>query len=328
MQGSALSGTRGPQGIQGPQGVQGAQGPQGHQGETGSGSQGPQGPQGNNGPQGPQGEAGAGSQGPQGDSGAQGPQGSQGPQGDDAGITVTSTGVTIYVSTTGNNANDGLSDVTPVQTIQKAAEIANTIISAGSVTIQLADGTYTESPTFRNRIGNSITLKGNTSNPANVVIDGTITVTASALFCRDFTLQAAQVEESGTLTLAGGLIFKATAAYWHLNATRGSTITVTGNYTISGNPAGGHVIADLCSNVVYRSGRTITLSGTRNFVVFTSVGRCSAIDFYNYGTRVVWSGSATGQRYTVGPTCIIDTNGGGTSYLPGNSSGSGSGVYI
>ncbi len=49
----------------------------------------------------------------------------------------------IYVSTSGNDANDGLSPSKPVRTLVKAMEIANTMDKAANVVIKVGSGVYT-----------------------------------------------------------------------------------------------------------------------------------------------------------------------------------------
>jgi parallel beta-helix repeat protein len=49
----------------------------------------------------------------------------------------------VYVSTSGNDANDGLSPSTPVRTLVRAIEVANTINSVSNVLIKVGSGLYT-----------------------------------------------------------------------------------------------------------------------------------------------------------------------------------------
>ena len=81
-----------------------------------------------------------------------------------------------YVSTTGDNSNDGLSLVTPFRYIQKAVDVATQLILGPyNVTIHIADGTY-EAENVNDSIvrlkgysgQGSITIEGNLTTPSNV----------------------------------------------------------------------------------------------------------------------------------------------------------------
>jgi hypothetical protein len=65
-------------------------------------------------------------------------------------------------------------------------------------------------------------------------------------------------------------------------------------------------------------GRTVTITGTPAFsIAFISADNFSfAFVFGN-----TYSGSATGKRYTSNANSIINTGGGGATYLPGNAVG-------
>ncbi|WP_284736115.1 hypothetical protein, partial [Dongia deserti] len=66
------------------------------------------------------------------------------------------------------------------------------------------------------------------------------------------------------------------------------------------------------------SGQTITLVGTPNFSgAFVQAQDLAYVAF----TSITWSGSATGTRYNGSGNSIIQTAGGGATYLPGNAAG-------
>jgi hypothetical protein len=72
----------------------------------------------------------------------------------------------IYVSTSGNDANDGLSPSKPVRTLVKAVEIANTMDKAANVVIKVGSGVYTPGS------GLSSSGSGFVINRPNIVISG------------------------------------------------------------------------------------------------------------------------------------------------------------
>jgi hypothetical protein len=73
---------------------------------------------------------------------------------------------TIYVSTSGNDANDGLSPSKPVRTLVKAMEIANAMDKASNVVIKVSSGVYTPGS------GLSSSGSGFVINRPNIVISG------------------------------------------------------------------------------------------------------------------------------------------------------------
>ena len=74
--------------------------------------------------------------------------------------------VYIYVSRSGNDANDGLSPSTPVRTLVKAMEIANAMDKAANVVIKVGSGVYTPGS------GLSSSGSGFVIDRPNIVISG------------------------------------------------------------------------------------------------------------------------------------------------------------
>jgi len=92
----------------------------------------------------------------------------------------------------------------------------------------------------------------------------------------------------------------------------------TAGYSIVGG-ALSHIAVD--KGTWYGTSLPITITGTPAFSgPFVIVGGTSSNLVYFLNT---FTGSATGQRYSVTNGGHISTAGGGASYLPGNSAGSG-----
>jgi hypothetical protein len=91
---------------------------------------------------------------------------------------TTTANLTYYVNTsTGSDVNDGLTSGTAFKTIQKAINILPQIINH-TVTINLASGTYTETPIISGKIGNgSIAIIGDTVVSTTYTVNGMITIT-------------------------------------------------------------------------------------------------------------------------------------------------------
>ncbi|NMD00282.1 MAG: DUF1565 domain-containing protein [Bacteroidales bacterium] len=89
---------------------------------------------------------------------------------------------TYYVNgSTGNDSNDGSSG-SPFKTIAKAISKVPQIVNNG-ITINIADGTYTEGITLQGRLGNAfVQIVGNSSTPSNVVLTGQIALQCNTCY--------------------------------------------------------------------------------------------------------------------------------------------------
>ena len=79
---------------------------------------------------------------------------------------------TIYVSPSGDDGNQGTTG-SPVKTLAKALELA----TSGGETIQLAEGTYTETTALN--ISKTVTIQGESGNEKPIISGQTITVSAT-----------------------------------------------------------------------------------------------------------------------------------------------------
>lgn len=237
---------------------------------------------------------------------------------------------TYYVRTDGSDSNNGLANTSggAFLTIQKAVDIAcYTLDCAGySVTIQVGDGTYTGAVAMRPLVGaTTLTIQGNSGTPANVLISTTSStavtnqVPGTTLHVKD--LKITTTTAGNCMSTVGGFITFANinfgaAANYHRYATAGGRISASGNYTISGG-AQAHLAAN-SGGINQTVSRTVTLTGTPNFsVAYAWMGTPAYIEDYSN----TFSGSATGKRYSNSALSLINTNGGGANYFPGNASG-------
>jgi len=102
--------------------------------------------------------------------------------------------ITIYVSTIGSDSNNGLSAGSPLLTIQAAIDKALQLdIYPYTVTIQIADGVYTE-PIELKKVSGNVVLRGNLSNPSSVVIQASnVTSVITAVGVENYKLEALRV---------------------------------------------------------------------------------------------------------------------------------------
>lgn len=248
----------------------------------------------------------------------------------------------LYVNTTtGNDANDGLTALTAFKTITQAIKSAYSKYDqrAGGVTINVADGIYFETLFFygppvwssgpTSGLVYPIKIKGNTTTPGNVSISndasgGPVRLRSGAVVYFEgvrfvsFTsgCTALDVQDAGSHALYTNVQFAQFAGGNHLFANNGGTISVLGNYTISGGAATHFHATEHSLMRVYNS-PTITLTGTPAFSNFFAGVSNSTL----YARGITFSGSATGQRYYVHKGGLIDTNNAGINYFPGSIAG-------
>ena len=246
---------------------------------------------------------------------------------------------TYYVRTDGSDSNDGLSNTSggAFLTIQKAVDVASTLdLSTYDVTIQLAAGTYaiTSGIALRSIVGSGkIIIVGDETTPSNVVIarSGTGTVNDGNFYAKAVkgitSIRGVKLTSTASGTVVGLLASGGSYMEFQkvdfgsgftqqIRAADGGTLEATGNYTISAG-AGAHMYASTLGSLRIQS-VTITLSGTPAFgSFFASAVVAGAIN----ASSLTFSGTATGKRYDASLNGIINTNGGGASYFPGNTAG-------
>lgn len=238
---------------------------------------------------------------------------------------------TYYVRTDGSDSNTGLANTAggAFLTIQKAIDVVSGTldIATYTVTIQVANGTYTGAVVCKSCIGTgSVTLSGDTTTPANVVISTTSADAITASACSTvYTIDGFKIQtttsgsgvfsEKNSAVTVARVNFGACATY-HAYASLAGSITFSNNYTVSG-AAVCHWIASRQAAIIC-TGFTVTISGTPAFAGGWAYAENHALIVAHTNT---YSGSATGPRYTATLMSLIQTNGAGTTALPGNSAG-------
>jgi hypothetical protein len=239
---------------------------------------------------------------------------------------------TYYVRTDGNDANDGKTNsaLGAFKTIQKAVDVVSSTLDIASdvtVTIKVADGTYSETVFCKSFVGGgAIEIVGNVTTPSSCV------VSSSSLACfvassvtysiKGFKLTSGGTStnlvwavSNGTLTLSNIDFGSCTAN--QIIAVSGGVIDMITNYTISGG-ATSHCYA-ISGGRIQTNQRVVTLSGTPNFsTAYVTMDRgLGMVDCYGMS----FSGSATGKRYVVNLNSVCFVNGAATTYLPGSVAG-------
>jgi hypothetical protein len=249
---------------------------------------------------------------------------------------VLSAARTYYVRTNGSDSNDGLANTAggAFLTIQKAVDVASEIDANGNlVTIQVADGTYTEQVTLKSPVGSSSSsvsgfgcnLTGNTGTPANVVIDGGIFAIGDGCqwyvdgfkFTQDASSPYLLWGHAGGWLRLGRVDIGTTTSY-QVVADYNGTVEFMDDYSITGG-AQFHAVANFGGTILTLSGVTVTITGTPAFsAAFVYAGVTSQ----QIWDGVTFSGSATGSRYIINMNSAVYTNTADVNFFPGNGAGS------
>lgn len=252
------------------------------------------------------------------------------------------TDLNLYVSPSGNDANDGLSNVSPKLTIQAAWDwiISNVKLCNRTVFINLAPGTYSP-PIGQPRVlwaggilDGRVVLRGNVANPdevvlvapngtcitvpdANIVIQG-IRMTCGGITGSDGIVRGICVELGiGANVILNQSTFGA-ASYSHISNFGGLYNGAGSWYNIAGG-AQFHITSS-ANAVTFVERATIGVIAASNFSgQFISASTGAFVGFT--GTNVVNAGSVTGKRWSVFTNAILSTNGAFGANVPGNVAG-------
>jgi hypothetical protein len=225
---------------------------------------------------------------------------------------------TYYVRSDGSDSNDGKSDNAAGAwlTLQHADDVLHTIDFAGSTpTVQVRAGTYAGFSSTKPYVGGVPRYLGDTTTPANVVINSAISASNyAALRLAGFKFTGQVGANGATIVIDGKVEFGAGPQFHMLVEGAGGNITIQAPYTISGSPTLAHWGAS-SSGLLSSVGNAVTLTGTPNFpgaFAYAQLGQMRV-----HGSSFI--GSATGPRFYVdGQTAVIFTQGLGVSALPGN----------
>lgn len=238
---------------------------------------------------------------------------------------------TYYVdAATGDDTTGDGTPGTPWQTLQfayswivsniDAAGLAVTISQQGTDTTGLlADFPITGAPYVNLLLNGSI----NTSNAVGIRVFRAGGISLSGNGSITAANQCVVSQNDGFLQI-GGVVFGSCSGA-QIYAQNGGKISIVSSYSISGDAAE-HWLCDSNSNITAfpASGSiTVTLDGTRAFTTFALADSAGTIQCDH--SLIGFSGSATGARYFVSTNSTIQTEGGGSTFFPGNSSGAADG---
>lgn len=257
--------------------------------------------------------------GPKGDPGEKGDKGDQGEPGADGGGAdphFLTANVDYYVNAaTGDDANDGLSSDTAFATVTKAIGVCATLIQGPyMVTIYVADGLYFETAAFsgfpgksNNTTGNAFRIIGNVSNPQSVLLAFGLNITGS------FSVEIAGID-------VGLALFAYSGSKLFIHDCRLNVISSSGGSIIQCEDCAfypgfiGFAVSAVTFGAVEL--RRTTVVDTPDYSKAFALATSGSIVFLDQP-----SGSATGKRFVSEQNGIIQTYGGGLSYLPGSTAG-------
>ena len=243
----------------------------------------------------------------------------------------------FYVLATGNDANSGLANTTSGAwlTIQHGISTLLTGYDVGGfqATINVGAGTFAGYNVYGQLAGQAgLPLIVSGAGSGSTTINSTITVAYSAYhLAQNATIgsafsSAVVATELGRVTTGASLILSGAAGGGSiLQSQLCGLIQIGSNLTISGGAP--YAVNAQTNGVIFSNAVTVTLTGTPAF-------SSAFANAQNNGTLIVgslsFSGSATGVRYLANENGVINTNGGGANFFPGNSAGSVSngGVYV
>jgi hypothetical protein len=241
-------------------------------------------------------------------------------------------GRTYYVRTDGSDSNTGLSDNSggAFLTIQKAVSVVSALdLSIYNVTIQVRDGTYVETVVLGKLVGSgTVTIRGNTSTPANVVVepassycfhvlDGASGWAIDSLRCYKATNTAVSAFRVYGSVSISNLDFGTGFTAAHILAEANGYVQMSGAVVVSGSCAR---FAWITLNGIINkvSSGTITMSGTPAFsTAFVVASTGAVVGFLGAATI---TGSATGKRFDVTLNGVL-TYSSGAANLPGDVAG-------
>lgn len=240
------------------------------------------------------------------------------------------TGVlTLHVSNSGNDTTGDGSVSAPYATIQRAFTECGKVSFATSITIQLADGTYSAATL---NIGPKIVvnLQGNSSDPKLVYINGLLTCTNSRLQIRNLLVRTIWSVQCGRIEVRENIIFGDATANGNMEAFENASIYLYNNYRVSCSVAGTtnrHIGLAENSLFVVAGVVTCSMEGVGGkFAWETIYGRQgSHFRMHNYTARmhyVVTGSQPAAERYQLDFLSSMDTLGGGATYIPGTNAGS------
>ena len=203
------------------------------------------------------------------------------------------TNVTVYVSTSGNDANGDGSVDAPFATVQKAVDSIPKVLNGHEVTIDVATGTYNEVVSIVGFSGGKLKVgvsgRSTTIRGVRIVNSSLVEMNIRNIILMNEFKQSPFVAEGGSNVVIGShlSINGNNNSINGITAIDGSTVTANASTTVGVSFCyGAAATADKCSRISFD-----TLSGTDNVVGVTAV-RGSIISYRTQSMTNMWGNSA------------------------------------
>lgn len=248
---------------------------------------------------------------------------------------VLTSNVDYYVNAvTGSDSNNGLTAGAAFATLQKAQDTITLFNMNGyNVAVHVADGDY--APVHGGPVNGTgvISYIGNVGNPAACRVTNAngycFQFTGNTYSVSGFKLQATGhsggnlgvgvYASGGSAQVQVGSVEFGYCIDYHMLADNGGSIGVVGPIVVSGGAGGAHMQASSGSKILTGS---VSLSVTMTAPVTIGNWISCLYSYVQVGYASIINPSlVTGSKFTVSNNGVINTNGSGASYYPGNLAG-------
>lgn len=240
---------------------------------------------------------------------------------------------TYYVRSDGSDANTGLTNdaAGAFATVQHAVDVAAGIhCGLREITIMVGAGTFAEGTALKITGNGNLRLKLQGAGTANTTISGTENGIEVNGACR-VTVQDVKVvgvsmtfwAQQNALLILTGAIALGGGALRLLSSQSGAYIEVTACSLVIGVASTNFFVhGDETGQIAIGGNSVISTSGPVNAGTVIFANRTSLVQVVsNSVTWVQTNGAITGRRYNVRSNAVINTNGGGASFIPGDLAG-------
>jgi hypothetical protein len=265
-----------------------------------------------------------------------------GDSGSSSSILTLDNGLTVYVSPSGDDTNDGMSSSSPWATIQKALDyIGDANLNFNDYTIQLMDGVHdadnylnvpgtlnTAYSDSNSNYNNYINIVGNSSDPSAVTVNNQFYFFHSnvSFYVSDLILKNDNPDSGGyifymdsgqTYLEIGSNVTFSNCDVCHIFAKYGSLIRFSDNFTINGGAT--YFLYLKNQGTAVFDCYTVTINNTPSFTNFFYLFNQALVDIASTGTG--FSGSATGTRYSLDSGSDVYVYDEAGTRLPGDAEG-------
>jgi hypothetical protein len=250
---------------------------------------------------------------------------------------------TFFVNaSTGSDSNNGLSSTSAFSTLQKAVNtIAQFNLNGFNVTVNVANGTYAHVALLPLGGSGSVTFIGNSTTPSSCTISATSGSAVSALTSSGYAFNGFRFQSSGSTPsdagcgvlvvdcsiLLSNVAFGACQGAW-ASSENGAQVSFSGLLQIFGGTtansllngagfnaqSGGSISSSFPANVTLTIENTVSVS---SFIQASLLGNTLFTP-----VSITGAGNVTGAKFNVTSNGVVDTNGSGINFYPGNTAGS------